>query len=140
MAVTPIDLREARTVVLAATLARGTSTLVAIRRLSMDGHGVQGLMLCRSLFEDALTATWIQVAAPKDLEHRYDLHMEMSRRLAAAAEGREPTPEEVEKALTKEERRLFGHHAHKSWTGRSSQTQVRIIDRSGGGSLRRSSG
>jgi hypothetical protein len=135
MAQTPAASDE-REIVVAATFARGTSTVSAIRRLAVHGFGVHGLMLARSLFEDALTATWVQVTAPEDIIHRYDRHHALSRELAAAATGREPSADEVEAALTEEDRRLFGRHAERSWTGQSAQEQLRAITRSWQGSPR----
>lgn len=126
MATTPVAAND-RELVVAATFARGTSTVSAIRRLAKHGFGVHALMLCRSLFEDALTATWIAVAAPQDLIERHDEHDALSRRLMRAAEGREPSREEVAASMTAEERARFGNHAHLSWTGRTPHEQLREV-------------
>ena len=118
---------DASGLILAATFARGTSTLVAARTLAERGYGVHAKMLCRSLFEDALTATWIQATAPEDIEQRHDAHIYMVRKLTSMATDREPTREEIREALTPEERRLFGEHGGGSWTGRSSFQQMQDL-------------
>lgn len=119
-------------VLIAATFARGTSTLAAIRALAEKDHGVHAQMMSRSLFEDALTATWIQATEPTDLLERHDAYIYVFRKLARLTTGSEPPAQAVRDALTPRERVLFGNLGTGPWTGASSFKQLQDIARAWG--------
>jgi hypothetical protein len=117
-----------RDLAVAASFARGTSTLAAIRLVAAHGYGVQGLMLGQRLFADALMATWLATCPCDDLALRQERHRELAVELTLTAARREPTVDEVNAFLTAEERRLFGGNADGSWTGRSALDRLREVE------------
>jgi hypothetical protein len=114
--------------------ARSTKTFRAVMHLCVLGHGEQATMLNRSLFEDAITAHWID-ANPEEavqrladeLKHTAILwrdHM-ASRGVdaGALADLRDLTPEEREKFES-----AFGERGDRPWTGLSNFRMIQAIE------------
>jgi hypothetical protein len=123
--------------------ARATKTFRAVMHLCVLGHGEQATMLDRSLFEDAITAHWIDANPDEAVErlaeeekHTAILwrdHM-ASRGLDAGALADLPdlTPDEREKF-----ERAFGARGDQPWTGLSIFRMVKAVEASWGDSNER---
>jgi hypothetical protein len=114
--------------------ARTTKTFRAVLHLCILGHGEQGCMLVRSLFEDTLTAHWIdqnpEEAVERLGEHRrhssflWKEHLvERGLDLGALADLPDLTDEERNSMAEQ-----FGSRGERPWTGKSPYRLIKAIE------------
>jgi hypothetical protein len=114
--------------------ARTTKTYRAVLLLCIQGHGEQGTMLNRSMFEDVLVAYWVDLHPEEAVERLQDHRKQTLQLWRERIAGRGLTLGALEKLpdLSEEERKrlddLFGERGDKGWTGLSNYKLMKAIE------------
>jgi Family of unknown function (DUF5677) len=119
--------------------ARATKTFRAALHLCILGHGEQATMLNRSLFEDLLTAHWVDLNPDEAVERlqKHERHTAMLWKEHPADRGLDLGALADLPDLTDEERKelqsLFGLRGQIAWTGLTTYDLVEAVEASWGG-------
>jgi hypothetical protein len=134
----PLDVTREADEILYRIAARATKTFRAVMHLCVLGHGEQATMLNRSLFEDLLTAHWVDLNPDEAVERleKHERHASilwkehLSERGFALGELAD-LPD-----LTDDEREeldvLFGARGQNAWTGLNTHELLQAIEDSWG--------
>jgi hypothetical protein len=134
----PLDVSREADEILYRIAARGTKTFRAVLHLCILGHGEQATMLNRSLFEDVLTAHWVDLNPDEAVERlrKHERHTAIlwkehlagrSMDLGALAELPDLTDEERQELQS-----LFGAYGQNAWTGLNTYELLQAVEASWG--------
>jgi hypothetical protein len=134
----PLEVSREADEILYRIAARATKTFRAVLHLCTLGHGEQATMLNRSLFEDLLTAHWVDLNPDEAVERlrKHERHTAMLWKEHLAGRGLELGALADLPDLTDEERKelqsLFGPRGQTEWTGLSTYKLVKAVEASWG--------
>jgi Family of unknown function (DUF5677) len=134
----PLDVSRGADEILYRIAARATKTFRAVLHLCTLGHGEQATMLNRSLFEDLLTAHWVDLNPDEAGERlqKHERHTAMLWKEHPADRGLDLGALADLPDLTDEERKelqsLFGPRGQTAWTGLSTYGLVKAVEESWG--------
>jgi hypothetical protein len=134
----PLEVSREADEILYRIAARGTKTFRAVLHLCTLGHGEQATMLNRSLFEDLLTAYWVDLNPDEAVGRlqKHERHTTMLWKEHLADRGLDLGALADLPDLTDEERKelqsLFGLRGEIAWTGLSTYKLVKAVEASWG--------
>lgn len=130
----PLDVSREADEILYRIAARATKTFRAVLHLCVLGHGEQGTMLNRSLFEDVLTAHWVYLNSDEAVERlrKHERHTAVLWKERLSGRGLALGPLADLPDLTDDEREelqsLFGAYGQNAWTGLTTYQLLEAIE------------
>jgi Family of unknown function (DUF5677) len=134
----PLDVSREADEILYRIAARATKTFRAVLHLCILGHGEQATMLNRSLFEDVLTAHWVDRHPDEAVERlrKHERHTAVLWKEHLSGRGLELGALAQLPDLINDEREelqsLFGAHGQNAWTGLNTYELLQDVEASWG--------